>query len=163
MLYSRSWIKEDLLQIFKRAQTCRRTKSYAPIKLQINQVQGKKLQGYLKQRLIIKMNQIAQFKDELLTHVELRINSDDIYEKLFAHQAINLEKKVKIKQQTSNTSMRFLEQNGKVNFTIMSHLFFFVQLMFSGFILLIKYAFRETAPWQYIHNNLRIKSIIEQI
>ncbi|CAK73909.1 unnamed protein product (macronuclear) [Paramecium tetraurelia] len=53
----------------------------------------------------------VKLKDELLKYVELGINSNDIYEQLLAHQTMNLYKKLILKQQASNTSKRYLEQN----------------------------------------------------
>ncbi|CAD8214206.1 unnamed protein product [Paramecium octaurelia] len=53
----------------------------------------------------------TKFKDELLKYVETGINSDNIYEKLLAYQAINLYKRQIIKQKASNSSLRLLEQN----------------------------------------------------
>ncbi|CAK92594.1 unnamed protein product (macronuclear) [Paramecium tetraurelia] len=52
-----------------------------------------------------------KLKDELLKYIELGINSKDIYEKLLAHQTINLYKKLILKSQASKTSKRYLEQN----------------------------------------------------
>ncbi|CAD8187970.1 unnamed protein product [Paramecium octaurelia] len=63
-----------------------------------------------------------KLKDELLKYVELGINSKDINEKLLAHQTINLQKNLIVKQQATYTSKHIQNKIIKMNAPIIWHL-----------------------------------------